>query len=216
MKNCVHPTARFAIKKGTDLENVTYCSKDNTKIAGPWEHGEHTEGQGKRNDIHDLKVALKKKRKLSEIAEEMPEMIVKYPRGVTLLAACLTEDFTPDGMRGIWYVGAPGTGKSRTAREEYTDLYNKSQNKWFDGYQGEKAILIDDLDRGGACLSHYLKIWADRYSCQGEVKGGTVKLQHTHLIVTSNYTIEDLWAEDPILVDALKRRFSVKHFRSLM
>lgn len=70
--------------------------------------------------------------------------------------------------------GAPGTGKSRAAYEKYPDAYRKSQNKWFDGYESHKVIIIDDLDTD--MLGHHLKIWADRYPCIGEVKGGTVNL----------------------------------------
>lgn len=72
-------------------------------------------------------------------------------------------------------------------------------SKWFDGYKGEKVIIIEDLDKY-TChanqLGHYLKIWGDKYRCSGEIKGGTVPLLHRVLIVTSNYQIKDLFAPD--------------------
>lgn len=69
-------------------------------------------------------------------------------------------------------------------------------------------VILDDLDSD--CLSHYLKIWADRWSCTGEYKGGTVALNHSKFIVTSNYTIEDLFKDKGFeVIQAIRRRFEV-------
>ncbi len=111
-----------------------------------------------------------------------------------------------------------GTGVSqvqvnqRKAREDNPDAYLKSQNKWWDGYSDQKVVIWDDLDRGAIGLGHHLKIWTDRYPCSGEIKGGTLKLQHETLIVTSNYNIDELWGDDLEMCKAIKRRFLVTHF----
>jgi hypothetical protein len=42
-----------------------------------------------------------------------------------------------------------------------------------------------------------------------EVKGSSVPLGYKHFVVTSNYRIEDIWADQPIMVDAISRRFNV-------
>lgn len=126
-------------------------------------------------------------------------------------------------VRGIWIWGCAGAGKSFKARSEYGSYYLKSQNKWWDGYQGEPTVILDDLDfDGGDKLGHYLKIWADRYACTGETKGGTIPLNHDRFIVTSNYGIRDIFGpEDGAtgkaaaakheLVKAMERRFTVIH-----
>lgn len=93
-------------------------------------------------------------------------------------------------MRGIWIWGPPGTGKTTFARTEYAEpsqIYVKAQNKWWDGYTGQKVVVLDDLDSD--CLAHYLKIWADKWSFLGEVKGGTVAPVYETFVVTSNYSI---------------------------
>lgn len=84
----------------------------------------------------------------------------------------------------------------------------KALNKWWDGYDNEQVIIIEDVDSFAAGhLGHALKIWADEAHFSAEVKGGTLKIRPLLIIVTSNYLIEDLWPNDLILQAAIKRRF---------
>lgn len=73
---------------------------------------------------------------------------------------------------------------------------------------------------GGQTLGHYLKIWADKWACTGEVKGGTVPLNHHKFIVTSNYSIREVYGADETdsnkakiakeeMVKAIERRFKI-------
>jgi len=115
---------------------------------------------------------------------------------------------TAEDVCGLWYWGASGVGQYHKAGTDFLELYIKAQNKWFDGYAGEKTILMDDFD----CkeLGHYLKIWADKWACNGEIKGGTVALQHERFIITCNYDPEELW--EGHMLEAIKRRFKITHF----
>ena len=120
-----------------------------------------------------------------------------------------------DTVRGIWIHGPPGTGKTHYVHETYGDsLFVKQQNKWWDGYLGEETVLIDDMDTD--TLAHHLKLWADKYAHTAEIKGGTVPLEHDRFIVTSNFSIEELFRDKPQRTqDALLRRFEVKEFNDV-
>ena len=107
----------------------------------------------------------------------------------------MLEPCTTDDVKGIWLMG-PQVLVRATWSEIEPSLYLKAQNKWWDGYTGQKAVLIDDFDLQGACISHHLKIWTDRWGCTGEIKGAQIPLAHERFYVTSNYHPSQIFGLD--------------------
>jgi hypothetical protein len=152
---------------------------------------------------------------LIDIINDHPELALRAEQlersQLTCKRLSLHNDPKPD-TRGVWIRGPPGSGKTHSVHTTESDLYVKAQNKWWDGYTGQAAVLIDDFDQQGECLAHHLKIWSDKWPAQGEVKGGHVPLTYDRLIVTSNFTIDQAFKNtDPETIKALHRRFKKIH-----
>jgi len=110
---------------------------------------------------------------------------------------------------GVWIHGESGSGKTSTVFKKYPDLFTKNASKWWDGYQGQEVVLLDDCGHGEAVwIGRFLKIWSDKYPFIGECKGSSVSIRPKKFIVTSQYTIESLF-NDKETQDALIRRFII-------
>lgn len=201
--------AHIEVRKGSHEQARDYCQKDGNF----YEIGVEPQ----QNGGDKMKERAEKNRKLMEtpikqlvLEGEISVMEVRRLKNARMDLAQELTSYQAEGVRGVWYYGPPGVGKSHKARVENPNAYIKAQNKWFDGYTGQKEIILDDFD----CkeLGHYLKIWADKWSCNGEVKGGTVPLQHNQFIITSNFHPSELW--EGHMCDAIIRRFRIVHFDS--
>jgi len=129
-------------------------------------------------------------------------------KSVTAKVADLTE------LDNEWVFGDPGVGKSRYARQ-LGEHFPKSCNKWWDGYAGQDVVIIDDFGLEHKCLGHHIKIWADHYAIEAEVKNGVVAIRPKRIIVTSNYTPAEIWQGDDQMVTAVTRRFKMKNFNAI-
>lgn len=103
-------------------------------------------------------------------------------------------------MRVIWYYGPTGTGKTRRAIWEAEREFGpnsfwikNSPNKWFDGYDGHKVVIFDDLRSSWFEYSFLLKL-LDRYGCQVEVKGGVRQWKPDVIYITAPIEPKDMYA----------------------
>lgn len=81
-------------------------------------------------------------------------------------------------------------------------------SKWWDGYDGERCVLIEDVDKSHTFLGYFLKIWADHYPFPAECKGSKTAIRPQRIIVTSNYAPDEIWTDLPTL-EPIMRRFKV-------
>jgi len=115
-------------------------------------------------------------------------------------------------LQNYWIMGPSGSGKSRYCRETWPGFFTKAMNKWWDGYQKEEVAVLDDVSpKHGEWITYYLKIWADHYVFNAEVKGGMLKIRPAIFVVTSQYSLAEICQDlNPEELLALQRRFTIK------
>lgn len=191
---------------------VEYCSKKETRVAGPWEHGTETK-QGQRSDLQAAAQLILSGSTMTQIASEMPEVIVKYHKGLQYLRSLQQQQaFQPKKIGLFW--GTTGTGKTYTAFNELQDIYTVFciKTPWFDGYQGQENVLLDECGVG-MMNYNYLKRILDGYRMDVPVKGGSAQWTPKTVILTSNIPLEEWYPFIPKAdLDALKRRIRIFNF----
>jgi len=112
---------------------------------------------------------------------------------------------------GYWIYGDHGTGKSTLARS-LGEYYVKSLDLWWDGYQGEENVILEDMDPFHKSMGRDIKLWADKYALNVPVKGGYRRARPKRIIVTSQYSPEEIW-DDEKTVSAIRDRFVFTELR---
>jgi len=196
--------------RGTPQQARDYALKqDDTAIKGTnFEYGNFCAGSGERVDIKQLRQKVKTGASMKDLFEddETVEAAFRYQQGTKAMMSAYNAERKRDFKTQVEvYFGAPGTGKTRKAYEENPGLFMKPHTKWWDQYNFEEVVLLDDFY--GWYPYHQLLILLDRYACPVEVKGGYINIAPKKVIITSNKPINE-WYDDKVTrnLDALTRR----------
>lgn len=208
-------SVHLEVQRGTNKEASEYCEKEDVRVDGPWKHGTLPQ-QGKRKDLEELFQVARESRSVRVTLEAMPAAAMRHLRAVERVTA-MYSDKRNWAMDVRVYIGAPGTGKSRAARDlctqEGVEWYTKPNNKWWDGYEGQHTVVWDDIDPEYVSIQFLLQL-LDRYDMQVEIKGGMKQMVSKRIIFTTNVTFESMYphARAEHLVALNRRITEVKNF----
>lgn len=200
------------ICKGNSYQNYTYCTKggDYYEWGTLPRDGFPPKERKRQSEEFETTLELVKQGKWEDISASHK---IRFYHNLKALQ--VDNSNVPSNLSmqaGVWIVGEAGYGKSHSARHDYGGpIYTKDFTKWWGGYNGQPVVILDDVSpRHADAIQDNLKIWGDIYPFMGETKGGfTGWIRPTTFIVTSQYTIQDVFGMDPRTVEAIARRFRV-------
>lgn len=201
--------AHLETRKGTQQQAIEYCEKDGEIFT---DGNPAKSSQGKRKDLESIKELLDDGKTQLDIATEYFPTWCRNRKSFLAYNNLRAKRVARD-VRVMVLHGDAGTGKTRIIFENEPELYIAPSDKlqWFDGYEGEPAILIDDY-RGEADSSFLLR-FMDRYPIQLPVKGGYVSMSAVRIYFTSN--VEPVaWQTNIDVAPLLRRIHYERRFRS--
>ena len=153
-----------------------YVWKEDTRVPNTqFEHGALPISRARKADWDKVKSDAEAG-KFDDIPADI--LIRHYGNIKRLRVDAILPNFRPAVKVHVFW-GVSGTGKTRRAWHEAgdtADVFIKDPNtKWWDGYRGQKKVIIDEFT-GLISIGHLLR-WIDRYPVIAEVKGYSLPLE---------------------------------------
>lgn len=197
------PGAHIECRRGSQIQAINYCSKEETRVTEPERFGEPAK-QGERNDLLEVKDMLDGGTSLHDVADSLVgfPVFLKYHKALERYITMTT--FVPrtvgDEVEVRVYWGPSGSGKTRRANEEAPGAYQLprvegSQTVWWDNYEGQQTCIIDDFY--GWLRWDYMLRLLDRYPMQVQYKGGMAPMCVRKFWITSNSHPKDWYHNVP-------------------
>lgn len=178
------PKCYIDVARANDFQNEAYCGKTDKN---PYVLGTPMSPKpGKRNDLLSVRDAVRAGKNVRCMVDE--ELVCNYQQirvAQTILPMYEPKRTPAKPLDVRWYFGSPGTGKTYAAYTEYPDAYMAMDNgKWWDGYDGEDVVIIDDFRSANYPLTYLLKL-LQPYPMRVECKGSSRQLLATTFIITT-------------------------------
>lgn len=180
------PKAHIEPSRGTPEQCRTYCSKSDSSIPDTFREYGTLPQQGSRTDLHSVIEAIRTGIDWFNVLLDYPEVASRHIKYLKELYLSMN---TPKGYKPrklIIISGPPGCGKTSLVYSLHDSVYDYDwHNKWFDGYDRQDCLLIDEFDPFQFDSNLFKKL-ADGHPLRKEVKGGHVNIHAHYVYVVTN------------------------------
>lgn len=185
--------------RGNHAQCVAYCTKEETRVGGPWYWPDKAavegwKGAGTRSDLSAACEIARSGRPLTEIDDVT---LVRNYRGLQFLSRVHNPPAMRDSVAVMCIYGPPGIGKTTACYERFdsqpfTPTITENGMAWFDGYEGQEILLLDDYK--GQLPIHQFNQICDRFPYLAPVKGGFVAARWRLVVILTNVDPEHWYA----------------------
>ncbi len=198
--------AHVELRMRTAQEASDYCKKDDDFS----EWGTPSPGQGTRSDLIQVQADIDSGMSLQNVSSAHFGTFLRYHRGLMLYISMLPKPRrSPPHLK--WMYGPTGSGKTTqisilldgSNEDEVYYVSTSPTGTWWDGYCGEKTVVLDDLRASWFPHNFILRLF-DSIPMTVPSHGGCATLLADTYIITTNNPPHMLYNQDP--AGALMRR----------
>jgi len=162
--------------------------------SGPWVYGVPAGGQGSRTDLHALTAAVKANLP-SSVIEHHTATVAKHVPFFKLLRSTYAKG-TRRLVRVFWLYGPPRVGKNLFLEQRYPGIFlkNSGTGHWWDLYDNETTVCINDIDADTKTTVADYMSWLDGVPLQVQTKGGFVPAMWDVVWITANSNCDEYLA----------------------
>jgi len=192
-------SAHFEPRRGSQADNIKYCSKDDeTHLEGPWVWGEPAR-QGQRSDLLEIQIKLDNRVSLTTLADDHFGSFIRYGKAFKEYKRQRT---TPRNFKSktFLFVGPPGKGKSTLMKliasqlgTSYKVPQKKGSGLYFDDYDGQDVLILDEMNGNKMCPEDFNSL-VDEHEHVLTIHGGAGhQMVSKYIFIGSNYAPQFWW-----------------------